>query len=139
MPDPHWGEQRAARRQRARRRWIAGIVAVILASPFALHHGSKAYWRSGGVMPDGRFPMWIPTLYWIIVVGIALAGVIRLCRTSDEFERRRLIDGFAVSGLILGLIVPPLFFLGYPFGILYAWLVALLAGIAVFALRRSTP
>ncbi|WP_230769331.1 hypothetical protein [Sphingomonas sp. Leaf4] len=139
MPDPQWGERRATARQRARRRWIAGITAVVLASPFALHHGSKHYAASGGAMPDGRFPLWIPILYWLLVVAIAIAGVIRLYRTSDEFERRRLIDGFAVGGLLLGLLVPPLFFLDLRFGLIYAWLAALLAGLATFTLRRSTP
>ncbi len=139
MPDPQWGERRATARQRARRRWIAGVVTMVLASPFALHHGSKHYAASGGVMPHGRFPLWIPILYWSIVVAIAIAGVVHLYRASDEFERRRLIDGFAVGGLLLGLLVPPLFFLGSHFGMLYAWLVALLAGLATFTLRRSTP
>ncbi len=137
MSEPHWGERRAAVRQRARRRRIAAVVAILLASPFALHHGAKHYALSGGVMPDGRFPMWIPLLYWAVVIVVALAGVLRLYRTGDEFERRRLIDGFAASGLLLGLTIPPAFVLGMRFGMIYLWLAALALGLAVFLWRRT--
>jgi len=136
MSDPQWGERRAAMRQRTRGLWIAGIAALLMASPFLLGAGARYYYRSGGAMPDDRFPLWIPVTYWAMVVAVALIGVARLYRASDEFERRRLIDGFAVSGLLLGLCVPPVFFLGYDFGIMYVWTIAFLAGLAVFARPR---
>lgn len=136
MPEPRWGEHLAIARRRARLRWIAGITVLLLASPFVLDFASRRYARTGGTMPDGRFPMWIPILYWIVVIAVALIGVIRLYRTSDEFERRRLTDGFAVGGMLLGLGIPPAFFLGYPFGTMYVWIIAFLAGLAVFARPR---
>lgn len=136
MPEPRWGEHLAIARRRARLLWITGITVLLLASPFALDFASRRYARTGGTMPDGRFPMWIPILYWIVVIAVALIGVVRLYRTSDEFERRRLLDGFAVGGMLLGLGIPPAFFLGYPFGTMYVWIIAFLAGLAVFARPR---
>lgn len=138
MSDPAWGERRAATRQRTRSLWIACIVLFLAASPFLLGAAALHYHNSGGIMPDGRFPLWIPIAYWIIVATVALIGVIRLHHASDEFERRRLIEGFAVSGLILGLSIPPVFFLGYQFDIMYSWIVAFLAGLLVFFRPRGT-
>lgn len=139
MSDLRWGERRAAVRQRNRALWIAGTAAVLIASPFLLGVAARHYAASGGAMQNGRFPMWIPIAYWAIVVAVALIGVGRLYRTSDEFERHRLIDGFAVGGVLLGLGIPPAFFLGYPFGTMYVWTIAFLAGLAVFARPRVAP
>ncbi|WP_294326210.1 hypothetical protein [uncultured Sphingomonas sp.] len=136
MLTPQWGERRVAIRQRSRRLWIAGIAGLLIASPFLLSAAARHYAASGGAMQDGRFPMWIPITYWAIVVAVALIGTGRLYRTSDEFERRRLIDGFAVGGMVLGLANPPAFFLGYQFGIMAVWTIAFLAGLAVFARPR---
>ncbi|MDJ0278620.1 hypothetical protein QLH51_17650 [Sphingomonas sp. 2R-10] len=139
MSDARWGERRAAVRQRTRAVWVAGVTLALMASPFLLGLTARQYAVRGGAMRDGRFPIWIPIAYWTIVVAVALIGVAGLYRQSDEFERRRLIDGFAVSGMVLGLGVPPIFFVGHPFGIMYAWVVALLAGLAVFAWPRVAP
>ena len=136
MSDLQWGERRAAIRQRSRGLWIAGIAACLITSPFLLDATARQYAVSGSAMREGRFPMWIPITYWAIVVAVALIGVVRLYRTSDEFERRRLIDGFAVGGTLLGLGIPPAFFLGYPFGTMIVWIIAFLAGLAAFARPR---
>lgn len=136
MSDPQWGERRAAVRQRVRGLWIAGIATFLIASPFLLSVAARYYHKNGGAMPASRFPLWIPVTYWTIVVVAGLIGVAHLYRTSDEFERRRLIDGFAVSGLLLGLCVPPIFFLGYQFGVMSVWIIAFLAGLVAFARPR---
>ncbi|MEP9401762.1 hypothetical protein [Sphingomonas sp. VNH70] len=136
MPDTHWGEHRAAARQRARVRWIAGIAAVLIASPFALDFAARRYVATGGTTTDGRFPLWLPLAYWAIVIAVALTGVYRLHRSSDEVERRRLIDGFAASGLLLGLFVPPAIFVGTINSVMLVWIVALFTGLAVFARPR---
>lgn len=139
MSEPRWGERRATVHQRVRRRWIVGSTTVLVASPFALSAMAQHWQAVGGAMPNGRFPLWIPILYWFVVATIALIGASRLYRASDEFERRRLVDGFAVSGVLLGLLVPPLFFLDFRFGIIFAWIVAFVAGLVVFARPRITP
>ncbi len=137
MTDPRWGERRTATRQRARWRWIAGLVVVLLASPFVLDFGARQYWLAGGALPGGRFPLWIPLVYWALVVGIAAFGVAHLFRLSDEFQRRRLIEGFAAAGLLLGLSIPPAYAMGLRHGFMFLWLGALVAGFVVMALRRS--
>ncbi len=137
MPDSDWGERRAVARHRARRRWIVGLAAALLASPFALSAFSHHYAQSGGAMrPNGGFPLWIPLAYWALVIAVALFGVVRLYRTSDEFERRRLIDGFAGSGLLLGLFTPPAAMVGTINSVMIVWVVALFTGLGVFARPR---
>lgn len=141
MKHNSWGERRASTRAWKRRLWIAGVAAVMLALPFALHFGSKHYAAAGGTMPDGRFPLWIPVSFWITTVTVALAGMLRLYRLSDEFERRRLIDAGAAAGLLLILLMPPVFFLGLldGGGVMLVWLGAVAIGLTLAMRPRSYP
>lgn len=134
-----WGERRAGTRAWRRRLWIGGTAAMLLALPFALHFGSQHYAAAGGAMPDGRFPLWIPVSFWITAIAVALAGLLRLHRLSDEFERRRLIDAGAIAGLLLILLMPPVFFLDLldGGGVMLVWLGAVAVGLTMAIRPRS--
>lgn len=135
-----WGEQQHAKRAlqaRRRNRWLAiGVVALLVAIPFAIGvvDGVRGAPRAGVPLP-------IRSALILGVTALILGYLWRSWRAADEYQRATATLCLAAAGLV-ALVVTPVAemigsIIGQPLSYELPWAVAVVAAVGTWLWRRQ--
>lgn len=135
-----WGEQQHAKRAlqgRRRNRWLAvGLVALLVAIPFAIG-------VADGISGAARDGVQLPLRSALIlgVIALILGHLWRSWRAADEYQRATATLCLAAAGLV-ALVVTPVAeligsIIGQPLSYELPWALAVVAAIGTWLWRRQ--